>query len=112
MTGTLDSRILQIIGLVAGMLLWASLSPIGFFPPSAAAESRGTLTTERDLPYRLIATGHGAAPVAGSELVWILQRGTASREQRGDLGAFALGFVTAQRGILDHFDERGHPSCS
>ena len=107
MTGAHDLRILQLVGLVAGMLLWSSSSPMGVLPPSAAAEPRGTPTTERGFPYHVIATGHAPTPVGGSELVWLVQRGAASGEQRGDLGPFLLGFVLAQRGALSVYDDDG-----
>jgi hypothetical protein len=103
MTGAHDPRILQTIVLVAGILLWISPSPLTVLPPSAAAEVIGTPTTEHDFPYLVIATGLGATADAGSELVWLVQLGAASGEQRRDLSPFPLGFVIAQRGALEVF---------
>ena len=99
-------QVLQIVALVAGVLLCSSSSPMGVWPPSAA-EPMATPTTVHAFPYRVIATGHGATPTAESELVWIVQRGAASGEQRTDLGGSPLGFVIAQRGVLSVYDDDG-----
>ena len=107
MTGAHDPRILQIVALVAGVLLWSSFPPMAVFPPSAAAEPTGTPSPERGFPYHVIATGHGATPVGGSELAWLVQRGAVSGEQRRDFSPFPLRFVLAQRGTLSVYDAEG-----
>jgi hypothetical protein len=57
--------------------------------------------------YHVIASGHGSVPAAGSELVWLMQRGAASGEQRAEVDAFPLGFALALRGTLDIVDTNG-----
>jgi hypothetical protein len=57
----------------------------------------------------VIAAGSGATPDASSDIVWLVQRGAASGEQRTELAAFPLGFVLVERGTLVIFDGNGSP---
>ena len=107
MIGSRGSRIVQILGLMAGMLLLAGALLTGSFPASGAAALSATPTAERDFPYHVIARGRGSTPAAGSELVWLVQRGAASGEQRTAVDAFPLGFALAERGTLDIVDANG-----
>ena len=100
-------RILQTAGLVAGLLLAVAHSPMSMFPSSGAAELLATPTAERISPLLVIAAGSGARPDASSDLVWLVQRGAVSGEQRTELAAFPLGFVLADRGTLVIFDGNG-----
>ncbi len=105
-TGFRGPRILQIAGIV-GMLLAVGYSPPEAFPSTAATEPPATPTAEHFSPFLVLAAGGGARPDASSELVWLVQRGAASGEQRTDLAAFPLGFVLADRGTLVIFDAEG-----
>jgi hypothetical protein len=107
MIGFRGPRILQTAALVAGMLLAVGYSPPEVFPSSSASEPLATPTAEHVSPFLVIAAGSGARPDASSELVWLVQRGAASGEQRTDLAAFPLGFVLADRGTLVIFDTGG-----
>ena len=98
---------LQIAGLVAAMLVAAVGVPIDSGPAANAVAPRATPVADRDFPHHAIARGHGATPAAGSMLVWLVQRGAVSGEQRRDGTAFPLGFVLAQRGALTVLDARG-----
>ena len=107
MIGCRGPQILQTAGLVAGLLLAGAHSPMGTFPSSGAAELPATPTAEQVSPLLVIAAGSGARPDASSDLVWLVQRGAASGEQRTELAAFPLGFVLAERGTLVVFDGNG-----
>ena len=106
MTGAHNPRVLHIIGLAAGVLLWVSSPLMGVMPPTAA-KPMGTPTTEPGFPYHVIATGLGTTADVGPEMAWLVQRGAASGARRIDLSGFPLGFVIAQRGALDVFDGSG-----
>ena len=75
------------------------------FPTSAASELLATPTA--DITLLVVAAGSGARPDETSDLVWFVQRGAASGEQRTELAAFPLGFVLAERGTLVVFDANG-----
>jgi hypothetical protein len=107
MIGSRGSQILQTASLVAGLLLIVAHSPMGMFPASGATELLATPTAEQISPLLVIAAGSGARPDASSDLVWLVQRGAVSGEQRTELAAFPLGFVLADRGTLVIFDANG-----
>ncbi|MDF2760623.1 MAG: hypothetical protein K0S99_3258, partial [Thermomicrobiales bacterium] len=104
MIGSRGRQILQTAGLVAGLLLAVMHSPMGVFPSSGAAELLATPTVERDSALVTIAAGSGAGPGEGSDVVWLVQRGTASGDQRTEPARFPLGFVLVERGTLVIFD--------
>jgi hypothetical protein len=89
------------------MLLAVGFSPREVFPTSAASELLATPTAEPNSPLLVVAAGSGARPDETSDLVWLVQRGAASGEQRTELAAFPLGFVLAERGTLVVFDANG-----
>ncbi len=91
------------------MLLAVGYSPREVFPSSAASELLATPTAERISPLLVVAAGSGARPDEASDLVWLVQRGAASGEQRTELAAFPLGFVLVERGTLVIFDANEHP---
>jgi hypothetical protein len=107
MIGFRSPRICQTAALVAGMLLAVGFSPREVFPTSAASELLATPTAEPNSPLLVVAAGSGARPDETSDLVWLVQRGAASGEQRTELAAFPLGFVLAERGTLVVFDANG-----
>jgi hypothetical protein len=94
---------------VAGLLLAAVYSPMGKFPSSGAAELLATPTADRDSPLVMIEAGSGAGPGEGSDVVWLVQRGTASGDQRTEPALFPLGFVLVERGTLVIFDANETP---
>src|SRR5687767_12501424 len=104
MIGSRGPRILQTGGLVAGLLLAGMHSPMGMFPASGAAELLATPTAERDSPLVMIAAGSGTGPREGSDVVWLVQRGTTSGDRRTELALSPLGFVLVERGTLVIFD--------
>jgi hypothetical protein len=104
MVGSRGRRILQTAGLVAGLLLAVVHSPMGTFPSSGAAELLATPSAERDSALVTSAAGSGAGPGEGSDVVWLVQRGTASGDQRTEPARFPLGFVLVERGTLVIFD--------
>jgi hypothetical protein len=104
MIGARGRQILQTAGLVAGCLLALGHLPVGVFPSSDAGKLLATPRAERDSPLILIAAGSGAGPGAGSDLVWLVQRGTASGDQRTEPARFPLGFALVERGTLVIFD--------
>jgi hypothetical protein len=108
MIGSRGPRILQIVALAAGMLLAVGYSPHGA-SPSSATELPATPTAERSSPLVVVAAGSGATPNASSDIVWLVQRGAASGEQRTEPAAFPLGFVLVERGTLVIFDANGSP---
>ena len=79
------------------------------FPSSGAAELLATPTAERDSPLIMIAAGSGAGPGEGSDVVWLVQRGMASGDQRTELALFPLGFVLVERGTLVLIDANETP---
>jgi hypothetical protein len=109
MIGSRGPRILQTAGLVAGLLLAVVHSPMGVLPSSGAAELLATPTAERDSPLVTIAAGSGAGPGEESDVVWLVQRGTASGDQRTEPARFPLGFVLVERGTLVIFDANETP---
>jgi hypothetical protein len=109
MIGSRGPRILQTAGLVAGLLLAVMHSPVGMFPSSGAAELLATPATERTSPLVTIAAGSGAGPGEGSGVVWLVQRGMASGDQRTELALFPLGFVLVERGTLVIIDANETP---
>ncbi len=108
MIGSRGPRILQTVALAAGMLLAVGYSPYGA-SPSSATELPATPTAVRSSPLVVIAAGSGATPDASSDIVWLVQRGAASGEQRTEPAAFPLGFVLVERGTLVIFDANGSP---
>jgi hypothetical protein len=108
MIGSRCRGILYTIALVAGMLLAVGYSPQGVFP-SSATDLPTTPTAVRSSPLVLIASGSGATSNVSSDIVWFVQRGVASGEQRTKLTAFPLGFVLVERGTLVIFDAKGTP---
>ena len=109
MIGSRGPRVLRTAGLVAGLLLAAVYSPMGMFPSSGAAELLATPTADRDSPLVMIGAGSGAGPGEGSDVVWLVQRGTASGDQRTEPALFPLGFVLVERGTLVIFDANETP---
>jgi hypothetical protein len=107
MKGARGPRILQTAGLVAGLLLAVAHAPMGTPAASDAAQVPATPAAERISPLLVIAAGSGARPDARSDLVWLVQRGAVSGEQRTDSAAFPLGFVLAERGTLVIFKGNG-----
>lgn len=107
MIGFRGPHMRQIAGLVAGMLLAAVSLPMDSGPAASAVTPRATPVADRDFPHYAIARSHGTTPAAGSTLVWFVQRGAVSGEQRRDGPAFPLGFVLAQRGALTILDAQG-----
>ena len=107
MKGVRGPRFFQTAGLVAGLLLAVAYSPTGTLPSSGATELLATPPAERISPLLVIAAGSGARPDARSDLVWLVQRGAVSGEQRTDSAAFPLGFVLAERGTLVIFEGNG-----
>jgi hypothetical protein len=79
------------------------------FPSSGAAELLATPTADRDSPLVMIGAGSGAGPGEGSDVVWLVQRGTASGDQRTEPALFPLGFVLVERGTLVIFDANETP---
>jgi hypothetical protein len=109
MIGSRGPRILQTAGLVAGLLLAVMHSPVGMFPSSGAAELLATPAAERNSPLVTIAAGSGVGPGEGSAMVWLVQRGTASGDQRTEPALFQLGFALVERGTLVIFDANETP---
>jgi hypothetical protein len=109
MIGSRGPRILQTVALAAGMLLAVGYLPQGVFPSSATAERLATPTAVQSSPLLVIAAGSGATPDARSDVVWLVQRGAASGEQRTELATFPLGFALVERGTLVIFDANGSP---
>ena len=107
MIGSRGPRILQTVALAAGMLLAVGYSPQGVFP-SSASEPLATPSAARSTPLAVIAAGRGATPDASSDVVWLVQRGAASGEQRTEPAAFPLGFVLVERGTLVILDASGN----
>jgi hypothetical protein len=91
------------------MLLAVGYSPRGVFSTSADMELLATPTAGQSSPLLVIAAGSGATPDARSDVVWLVQRGAASGEQRTELAAFPLGFALVERGTLVIFDANGSP---
>jgi hypothetical protein len=79
------------------------------FPSSGAAERLATPTADRDSPLVMIEAGSGAGPGEGSDVVWLVQRGTAAGDQRTEPALFPLGFVLVERGTLVIFDANETP---
>ena len=109
MIGSRGPRILQTGGLMAALLLAVMHSPLGMLPSPGAAESLATTTAEQDSPLVTIATGTGAGPGEDSDVVWLVQRGTASGDRRTEPALFPLGFVLVERGTLVIFDANRTP---
>jgi hypothetical protein len=109
MIGSRGSQILQTIALVAGMLLAIAYSPGGAPQSSAATELPATPTAGRISPLLVVAAGSGARPDDVSDVVWLVQRGVASGEQRTEATDFPLGFVLVERGTLVIFDANASP---
>src|SRR5918995_6892227 len=107
MIGFGSPRICQTAALVAGMLLAVAYSPREVFPSSSASELLATPTAEPNSPLLVIAAGNGPRPDATSELVWLVQRGAASGEQRTELASFPFEFVLVERGTLVIFHANG-----
>src|SRR5688572_18994552 len=82
MNGSGGSRVRPTAGLVAVWPRAAAQFPMGVFPSSEAAELQATPSVERDSPLVTIAGGSGTGPGAGSDVMWLVQRGTASGDQR------------------------------
>jgi hypothetical protein len=107
MMGSRGQQILQTAGLVVSLLVALGYSPMGTLPSSGATELLATPTAEQISPLLVIAAGSGARPDASSDLVWLVQRGAVSGEQRTEVATFPLGFVLADRGTLVIFDGNG-----
>ena len=106
MIGFRSPRILQTAALVAGMLLAVGFCRGKCFQPPQPA-SCWRRPPRSPIPLLVVAAGSGARPDETSDLVWLVQRGAASGEQRTELAAFPLGFVLAERGTLVVFDANG-----
>jgi hypothetical protein len=91
------SRVHPIVALV-GVLALASFPAAPAFPSATQPATPRPDAMRSTVLLPVIADGSGVTP--GAELVWVVQPGAVSGEQRTETRAFPLGFAVAQRGRL------------